>query len=676
MRKKSNFLCRKYLVYFLLSAFLMIDLQAQTEPQIFKLGVREYRFVEGKWYNFSSGRKGDQIVPDRLVVRLKDRSDLRRFDFSRIGLQNLEIVSGELFGGYYVVKVKAPQDPFAVASLLKEDPLFDYIEFDAIGKIQASPNDPYYGNQWNLPKISMPSAWDITTGSNSVILAIIDTGVDYNHEDLASKIWVNPAEDRNGNGHPDFSSYSQGGDLDGIDNDGNGYVDDLIGWDFKDSDCNPWPGYDYKQDGHGTAVAGIAAAQTNNSVGVAGVSGGWGSQAGVKIMVLRYHYYEDMGPFYTTAAQAIQYAALNGAKVINCSFGWELDYDPFCYAVNIAVNSYNCAIVCSAGNEGGAEDDGRMTYPALYSNTIAVGATIQDDSRWTSNSIAGSSWGPELDVMAPGGKVLTSGIIYTTDITGSYGYESGNYKPDFGGTSAAAPHVAGLAALILSINSSLTWSQVRWTIRMSADKVPGMGGQDFTEEYGYGRINAYKALKYTLENYGGTLTSSLNIPSGETWTFQPGVTVKFSNAYSTMIVVNSGGKVIAEGTSTNPITFEHANGINYWNAFSINSSGNIFKYCNFKHAGTDLIFSGVSGTNTIQNCNFQNYNSAAMYFSNSDYNGSTINLSSCTFQGNGNELKYSGNIKLTSSVSIPNNVTLTVYSGTSVKFNGYYSLSV
>jgi len=91
-----------------MSTFIMIDLQAQTEPQIFKLGVREYRLVEGKWHNFSSGRKGDQIVPDRLVVRLKDRSDLRRFDFSRIGFQNLEIVSGELFGGYYVVKVKVP----------------------------------------------------------------------------------------------------------------------------------------------------------------------------------------------------------------------------------------------------------------------------------------------------------------------------------------------------------------------------------------------------------------------------------------------------------------------------------------------------------------------------------------------------------------------------------------
>jgi len=90
---KINFLSRKYLFYFLLSTFIMIHLQAQTEPQIFKLGVREYRLVEGKWYNFSSGRKGDQIVPDRLVVRLKDRSDLRRFDFSHIGLHNLEIVS-------------------------------------------------------------------------------------------------------------------------------------------------------------------------------------------------------------------------------------------------------------------------------------------------------------------------------------------------------------------------------------------------------------------------------------------------------------------------------------------------------------------------------------------------------------------------------------------------------
>jgi len=575
------------------------------------------------------------------------------------------------------VKVKSPQNPFVVASLFKENPLFDYVEFDAIGVFHTTPNDPYYSNQWNLSKISMPSAWDITTGSNSVILAIIDCGVDYNHEDLAGNIWVNPAEDRNGNGHPDFFSYSQGGDLDGIDNDGNGYVDDLIGWDFKDSDCNPWPDYHWQQDGHGTAVAGIAAALTNNSKGVAGVAGGWGSQAGVKIMVLRYAYHDIYGPYASTAAQAMQYAALNGAKVINCSFGWDDPWEVLSDAVYYVTGAYNCVIVCSAGNYGGkGSSDKRVLYPARYANTIAVGATIQDDSRWELNDPQGSSYGPELDVMAPGGTIYGTGIIYTTDITGSYGYQPGNYMPNFGGTSAAAPHVAGLAALIRSVNPSLTWSQVRSAICLSADKVPGMGGQDFTEEYGYGRINAYKALKYTLEHYGGTLTSSLNIPSGETWTFQPGVTIKFNTGYSTMIVVNSGGKVIAEGTSANPITFEHASGISYWTAFSINSSGNIFKYCNFKHAGTDLSFSGVSGTNTIQNCNFQNYNNAAMYFSNSDYNGSTINLSSCTFQGNGKELQYSGNVKLTNSVNIPSNVTLTVNNGTSVKFNGYYSLAV
>lgn len=514
--------------------------------QTFQLQGREYRPIEGKWYTFSNGQKGDEIVPDRLIVRLKDRSDLRGFNFARVGIENVDVISDELFGGYYVLKVGAPQDPFAIVTALSRNPLVDYVEFDAIGEFHATPSDPLYPNQWNLPKISMASAWDITTGSNSALLAIIDTGTDYNHEDLDGNIWVNPSEDRNGNGRPDFTPVALGGDLDGIDNDSNGYVDDLVGWDFYSGDNNPWPDSDPGVDAHGTAVAGIAAAQTHNYEsgsyrGVAGVAGGWGSTSGVKLMILRYYYYSN-GPYASTTAQSVRYAARNGARVINISSGWATDFSYLKSAIDSAANVYGCVLVASAGNIGGnGSSDKSIRYPARYSTTIAVGATVQDDSRWVTSGNNGSATGPELDVMAPGG----ASIIWTTDITGSAGYNStGDYYCCFGGTSAAAPHVAGLAALIRSVNPSLTWQQVRDILRNSAVKVSGMGGQNFTNEYGYGRINAFSAASEAFRTLIPTIVGLESAPAGVKIRANP---IPIATSYVASKSPSSGGPFTTHG---------------------------------------------------------------------------------------------------------------------------------
>ncbi len=610
---------------------LLSAVTGQLHAQLFRLQDREYRLVEGKWHSFHKGEKGDQVVPDRLIVRLKDRGDLRRFDFSRAGIQNVEVVSEELFGGFYVIKVKPPYDPFTIASSLSKNALFDYVEFDAIGEFHATPNDPLYGNQWNLPKISMPSAWDIATGSNSVILAIIDTGTDYNHEDLDGNIWVNPAEDRNGNGRPNFYPYSQGGDLDGIDNDGNGYVDDLVGWDFYIGDNNPWPDFDPGVDGHGTAVAGIAAAETNNYEsgnyrGVAGVAGGWGSTSGVKLMILRYYYYSN-GPYASTTAQSVRYAARNGAKVINISSGWADHWAVLQNAIDSAANVYGCVLVASAGNNGGTgSSNDSIRYPARYSTTIAVGATVQDDSRWVTSGSNGSAIGPELDVMAPGG----ASIIWTTDMTGSAGYNSsGDYMSNFGGTSASAPHVAGLAALIRSVNPSLTWQQVRETIRLSTDKVSGMGGSNFTNQYGHGRINANRAVRnlYVPEVYS-TLASALSSAvSGQT------VVVSGTQTVSSYLLVNSGitlqlnagstllfgpssrlavlGNLLSNGTSASHVTVDgqgySRSGLIYAPVVVAGAGTANLQYTDFKNAAYEFTLWYTSGTVTVQNCSFTNF---------------------------------------------------------------------
>ncbi|MCH7763277.1 MAG: S8 family serine peptidase [Candidatus Marinimicrobia bacterium] len=428
MNKQNTFSqCKSsYIMWFIVS-LLMTSGFKQVQAQTFELQGREYRQLDGVWYNFANGRQGDRIVPQRLIIRLHDRSDVRIFDLEQAGFSQVNVVSGELFGGYYVVEVTSPHDPFVIALKFSKNPLFDYVEFDALGEYYGTPNDPLYSNQWHLPKIQMPQAWDINTGCNSIILAVIDSGTDYGHEDLDGNIWVNPAEDFNGNGRADFYPYYVGGDLDWSDNDNNGKVDDLVGWDFQDNDNDPSDTY-Y----HGTMVAGVALAQTNNYengtyLGVAGAAGGWAASQGVLFMSLRV---ENGQPLLSQATEAITYAAGNGARVINMSFGFGVPYAPMEAALNNAADNYNCVLVAAAGNYEDIQQSQAISYPAAYDKVIAVGATTENDVRKElydgSDEPNTHTWGScysyldmLLDVMAPGVH------IQTTDIAGDSRESSG-----------------------------------------------------------------------------------------------------------------------------------------------------------------------------------------------------------------------------------------------------------
>jgi len=641
---------------------------------------------------------GVEAIPfDHFLVKFKPSVD--RVQIEALNEQhNVEIVETRVsIPNLYRLRLTSNSDLSVVdmAKLYYESLPAEWSKPDFIVPVELNgiPNDTYFSNQYYLHNtgqtggvtdadIDAPEAWDITKGSSSIAIAVIDCGV-CPHEDLPS---------------------------DRI----------LPGYDYcYVPDNDPSPG---GNNAHGMAVAGIIAASGNNSLGISGIA------PECKIIPVRI--FDDRGNGVGSGydAEAIDFAWQNGADIISNSWTFKLVEDPDYYpevrdAIERAfdygrdpdgagpLTPRGCVVVFATGNNAGRDYSyGFVEFPANVPGVIGVGAIDK------SNNIQYySPRDDEVDIVAPSGLIiLRTGFMpgdvwsldipnqpgynpgdfgidppdefkhYTWDPPGGDAYPPGNYTAHFSGTSAACPQVSGVIALILSINPDLTHNQIS-SAGFLEHIVDDLGAYGWDNDFGWGRVNAYKAVKYTLENYGGTIggvgetvvfNETITINNGATLTILPGTIVKFNNAYSTMIVVNSGGKVIAEGTSAYPITFEHASGINYWTAFSINSSGNIFKYCNFKHAGTDLIFSGVSGTNTIQNCNFQNYNSAAMYFSNSDYNGSTINLSSCTFQNNGNELKYSGNVRLTNSVNIPSNVTLTVYSGTSVKFNGYYYLVV
>ncbi len=294
------------------------------------------------------------------------------------------------------------------------------------------PNDPYFSYQWGLNNtrqtggeedadIDAPEAWTIVTGTSNVMVAVIDTGVDYLHEDLSD-----------GRVRTDI-------DKDYV-NDDNNAIDD---------------------NGHGTHVSGIIAAETNNDTGVAGVM--WQAQ------ILPLKVCDSKGSCASDdVSSAIRYAADQGARVINMSLGSGHCSETMAEAVNYAYFDKGVTIVAAAGNNGGS-----IGYPARFAPVIAVGATDDSDHR-----ASFSSFGDDLDVMAPGVDILST--------VPHNGYDF------LSGTSMASPHVAGVVGLLLSQRPQLTNSQIREILHESADDLGDKGRDDY---YGYGRVNAYKALQ-------------------------------------------------------------------------------------------------------------------------------------------------------------------------------------
>ena len=315
-----------------------------------------------------------------------------------------------------------------------------------------------YQDMWGLHKINIQNAWSIEKGIVNIVVAVIDTGCDYNHEDLSANIWTNPDEIP-GNGKDD---------------DGNGFIDDTRGWDFVGAnsdtpiqDNDPADGH-----GHGTHVAGTIAAVTDNYKGIAGIS--WGG----KIMAIKGLADDGGGPI-SSLAQAIRYAADNGAKVLNNSWGGFGSSLTIKNAIDYA-HSLGCVVVVAAGNEF---KDALYSNPSDCENAITVGAFDHNDEM-----AYFSNWGAKIDVAAPGVDILslraTGTGIDSRAIGGRY------YR--MSGTSMACPHVAGLAALILSKNSNLTNEEVRQIIRTSSADLGPAGRDDYA---GYGRIDAYQALQ-------------------------------------------------------------------------------------------------------------------------------------------------------------------------------------
>ncbi|MCF8365495.1 MAG: S8 family serine peptidase, partial [Bacteroidales bacterium] len=310
------------------------------------------------------------------------------------------------------------------------------------------PNDPDYAYQYHHPLMKNDQAWDITLGNPSIIIAITDDGVELTHSDLAPNIWVNTGE-LPGNG---------------IDDDGNGYIDDVNGWDFSSGNNNPNP--NQSSDSHGTHVAGIAAARTNNSIGVAGVSGH------STIMPLQFY----GGDPWTAAVinATFTYAADNGAKIVNTSYN--IDFwvgDPVFTAGLQYLYDAGVLHLNSAGND---------SYPnpprQAFQQTLLVASTDASDIKSSF-----SNYGNGIDISAPGSSI---GSTFP-----------GNLYAFLSGTSMATPNAAGVAALIWSDNPTWTRDQVAAQLLATADNIdaanPTLAGL-----LGSGRVNSYAALTSVL----------------------------------------------------------------------------------------------------------------------------------------------------------------------------------
>src|SRR5688572_6017835 len=304
-----------------------------------------------------------------------------------------------------------------VEAALKKNSKVEFVEKNSIGTGGLLPNDPGYASQWHLPRISAPQGWNISTGSPDVVIAVLDSGIDPNHPDLSSKLV------------PGYNYVSNNNDTHDV-------------------------------HGHGTKVAGVAAASSNSGIGVAGVA--WQN----KIMPLVV--FDSTG--YSTYSQWISgiiYAADHGAKVISMSIGGTTYSSSLQNAVNYAWNKGVVLVAC-AMNHG----SNTPYYPAALNNVIAVSATDSADkiASW-------SNYGDWISVAAPGAS------IYTTINGGGYGTGSG--------TSFSTPQVAGLAALVMSLNPGLTNSQVVTLIEQNADD---LGSPGYDPYFGTGRINVYRTL--------------------------------------------------------------------------------------------------------------------------------------------------------------------------------------
>jgi len=407
---------------------------------------------DGKiWFKINDNANIDPTpIPARLISKYKVTEIYQPF----------ASLNSAILQRTYQINFEAATDIDQFIQELGELSVIDYAEKVPYNRAAMTPNDANYAaDQWYLPVIDAAKAWNISTGNSNVVVAIVDNAVEKDHVDLAANIWVNPGEIANNS----------------IDDDANGYVDDVNGYDVADSDNNPSP--PNATFTHGTHVAGCAGAVSNNGIG--------GASVGFNISIMPVKVTKNNAAnslILSHCYEGVAYAIAAGADVISMSWG-SYSYSATSEAVINTAYAQGIVLVSAAGNDSLATP----TYPAAYNHVIAVANARKNDLVAKT-----SNFGTYIDVASPGAQ------IYSTLPTNTYG--------NLSGTSMACPVVSGLCGLLLSINPNMTPDQVTTCITSTAEAMPNepqyVGGN-----LGSGRINANDAALCAASTLTGIATT-------------------------------------------------------------------------------------------------------------------------------------------------------------------------
>ncbi len=435
--------------------------------------------------SISDSKEGGSLpeyAPGEIIVKLKAGASIDSTDYlfskhkvakiekvlEKVGedSENAEIDSFKKHGldRVFVLKSYKYANVEEMIEDFKSDPNVEYAEPNYIVSIDLIPNDPSFSQLWGLHNtgqgggtfdadIDAPEAWEMQTGNSGVVIAVIDTGADYTHEDLAANIWANPGETPSN----------------GIDDDLNGFIDDVRGWDFANNDNNPFDDH-----GHGTHVSGTIGAVGNNNVGVVGVA--W------NVSILPLKFLNSAGSGTTAGAiSAIEYATLIGVDVMSNSWGGGGFSQALMDAI-AAANDAGILFVAAAGNSN-VDTDATPHYPSSYNvpNVVAVAATDRNDLKAAFSNFGATS----VDLGAPGVSIFSTvptGVCSLCDASG-YAFLSG--------TSMATPHVSGAAAIIKAQFPTTTVAQLKSRLLNSVDALASLNGITVTG----GRLNVFNALE-------------------------------------------------------------------------------------------------------------------------------------------------------------------------------------
>ncbi|MBK8723442.1 MAG: S8 family serine peptidase [Saprospiraceae bacterium] len=384
-------------------------------------------------------------------------------------ISNIEKINKNLKDNYYKIEYNSKINDLDIQKeLIEATNKFEKVEKEAIGSGTFSTNDPEFYNQWYLKNdgnfplspsklgadINIENAWNITTGNESTIVAIIDSGCKLDSEEFEGRIWKNP------------------GEIDGnnIDDDNNGYIDDMNGWNFIANN-----NILLDDNGHGTFNTGLIGANSNNNIGISGIN--WKC----KLMILKGLNSANTGNV-TSWSQAIYYAVNNGAQIINLSLGTYGTSSLLQNAIEYAIQN-GVIVVASMGNL----NNNYILYPAGYADVVAVGATNPNDYRAIWGTFSGSNFGNHISVTAPGENILSF------DNNGNYVFRSG--------TSTATAITTGTISLLKGYFTEKSNKEIKSILYNSANDTIGNPNEDiigWDQYYGYGRINAFKSLNSSI----------------------------------------------------------------------------------------------------------------------------------------------------------------------------------